>query len=392
MVHIKLFKQGRYLVCERSDDRSQVKYDLAKKQLLRPDNNGVWGAVQHQYSFFKGCTLKSLQTEDEKFEKLLYKVKEANPDCKSISTFLTKIDSFLHLEAYIMEGVKYEFYVTTGYGWDYKSTEVGMIDVPLHYFDKHLIEFAKEYNIEFDRTLRSCYDERKDEMLRLIHFLTNSDYEKYTVRGIWYDCYGGSGHRALWELVDEHGYCIKALVNYVHNYLIPFEGFDTSWRGSVYSTLRDYYSMAKDIGRKVQKYPKYLRSMHDIILANHKVFKQRHDEEMFAKRQRQELRYTDKEYTVLLPESSKDVISEGTSLNHCVGSYVKRIIEGRCLILFLRKSKEQEDSLVTLEVVGDKLVQAKGAYNRGLEKEEADFLAKWCRIKKLKAEVTGVKP
>jgi len=165
--------------------------------------------------------------------------------------------------------------------------------------------------------------------------------------------------------------------------LLPFEGLRI---GEGLRLLRDYYSMADQIGRKVKKYPKYLSSMHDIISVNHKVFKTDYDEFKFSELVRGDLEFVGRKFRVVVPKCTKDIVSEGTSLNHCVGSYVERILRGDCYIFFLRCSFS-DDSLVTLELSGDNLVQAKGSYNRVLLPDERNFLISYCKSKNLSFNV-----
>ena len=137
--------------------------------------------------------------------------------------------------------------------------------------------------------------------------------------------------------------------------------------------------MAIRIGRNVKKYPKYLRSMHDIITSNYEAYKKHYDEQRFEKTSKPELVITSKKYCTVIPNCSKDVIKEGTDLNHCVGSYIDKIIEQRTYIFFLRETKYKDKSLVTLELVKGEIVNAKGSYNRKLSEDEENYLKTYCK-------------
>ena len=69
--------------------------------------------------------------------------------------------------------------------------------------------------------------------------------------------------------------------------------------------------------------------------------------------------------------------------NHCVASYVDRIINGRTYIMFLRYTTLPKDSLITLELKDNKILQAKGSYNRPVTDDEHKFLEKYCKEKKI---------
>jgi len=153
--------------------------------------------------------------------------------------------------------------------------------------------------------------------------------------------------------------------------------------------LHDYFQMASKIGRNVKKYPKYLRSMHDIITSNFKAYETHYNESKFKRLLKPELEFENKEFVIVNPKTTKDIISEGTSLNHCVGSYVDKILNEETYIFFLRKTEMKDLSLVTLELNGKIITQAKGSYNRVITKEERDFLEKYCKEKELKLNVNG---
>ena len=64
-------------------------------------------------------------------------------------------------------------------------------------------------------------------------------------------------------------------------------------------------------------------------------------------------------------------------MNNCVSSYIKRVIEGSCDILFLRYKDCPDESLVTIEVRDNKIVQALQRYNNPLNKEQQEIVNKW---------------
>ena len=51
------------------------------------------------------------------------------------------------------------------------------------------------------------------------------------------------------------------------------------------------------------------------------------------------------------------------SQNNCVASYIDKVIDGNCHILFLRKKNKPKESLVTIEVRHDQIVQARRRFN-----------------------------
>ncbi|NBP16886.1 hypothetical protein EBU95_21310, partial [bacterium] len=68
---------------------------------------------------------------------------------------------------------------------------------------------------------------------------------------------------------------------------------------------------------------------------------------------------------------------EGSSLNHCVASYIEGVVNGEYAILFLRSNEELEKSMVTVQVKDGRVLQARGQSNRPTSEEEAKFLEKF---------------
>ena len=52
----------------------------------------------------------------------------------------------------------------------------------------------------------------------------------------------------------------------------------------------------------------------------------------------------------MLPQKIKDLTDEGRFLGHCVGTYVKQIIDGECFILFVRKNDDLNTPYLTVEL------------------------------------------
>lgn len=187
----------------------------------------------------------------------------------------------------------------------------------------------------------------------------------------------------LFELVKQYNYDMKATIRYIFNYIMPYEGMSID---KCLGQLRDYASMHYQMGvEKFKKYPKFLKSKHDIIKSEFDDFKIKHDEEVFKNKVNQELFLEKAKFIVEVPECTDDVRYEGRMLSHCVGSYIKRIITGQTQIMFLRQIKGVPQ--VTLEVRDNVLIQARGYEGRDITKEERKFIGQYASEKKLLVRV-----
>lgn len=54
---------------------------------------------------------------------------------------------------------------------------------------------------------------------------------------------------------------------------------------------------------------------------------------------------------IVLPTSGTDLIQEGKALHHCVGSYVNKVVNGDCAIVFVRKRDNPTVPYITCEIL-----------------------------------------
>ena len=86
------------------------------------------------------------------------------------------------------------------------------------------------------------------------------------------------------------------------------------------------------------------------------------------------------EYSIITPKDIPHLIEEGSRMNHCVGSYIDRIISGNSKILFLRRTEDINTPLSTIELnKRNKVIQHRGAFNRQPKADEKDIVKYWER-------------
>ena len=150
--------------------------------------------------------------------------------------------------------------------------------------------------------------------------------------------------------------------------------------------LSDYLKMKTTIlpeGKKFEKYPKFLKSVHDITTISYNNYKKKYKEELFEQRIDKNLEYSYGAYMVKYPESTDEIKEEGSQLVHCVSSYIDDVIDGKTSIVFLREKANPDKPLVTIEIRDGALNQVRGYYNREPNENEVEFLKKYAKNKKL---------
>lgn len=166
------------------------------------------------------------------------------------------------------------------------------------------------------------------------------------------------------------------------------QGFKTL--NSFTTELRDYLDMCASMEIKPTLYSSYLKQTHDITSRNYEVKLTEEQAEMFENAYRDFKPFVteDKTYSIIRPKNADDVKHEGSALNHCVASYISRILKRNCLIVFLRKTKDTDKPLVTIEVENKAIVQARGASNRSITENEYEAICEYAKKNKLKVRVT----
>lgn len=145
--------------------------------------------------------------------------------------------------------------------------------------------------------------------------------------------------------------------------------------------LNDLYTMGKEKKLFYKKFPQSLHKEHALMVRQYNLLK-KEDEE----RETQKIldcylwmECKDKEFSILTPKKAVDIVREGRLLNHCVGSYVNKVIQGKSIIIFLRKTDCIDDPYYTIELSPSdySLIQIRGKNNCNVPSDEMSFVNKW---------------
>ena len=66
---------------------------------------------------------------------------------------------------------------------------------------------------------------------------------------------------------------------------------------------------------------------------------------------------------IYVPESARDLITEGRLLNNCIGSYVDRIAQKKTLVFFVRRLNAPDDPFVAFEYCDGRVIQCRYNHN-----------------------------
>lgn len=184
-------------------------------------------------------------------------------------------------------------------------------------------------------------------------------------------------------IAEAYNLPVKKFLRYIYFECDVSQGLNASTAISQYA---DYIRMTTEMGyERFERYPKYLRTFHDIASRNYKVKLSEIElqEWNIVYEQNRKYEYTNGEYKIFPPKTPEDLIREGNVLSHCVGSYVNKVKKGLSTILFLRERKDIEHPLVTIEVRDQRITQARGKMNNPPTQEQNLIIKKFAEKFKL---------
>jgi hypothetical protein len=233
---------------------------------------------------------------------------------------------------------------------------------------------------KLEQTVKQVDDERGyHEYKTYYDSLSNSmiNYLKWVLNGKGY-----SWGRTLGEVAEAGNTDIFHLAHYLYASCYHQQALDL---GVALQILDDYYNLVSKTKNFV-KFPRYLKTAHDIASRNAKELGNSLNQidvyNVYNKYQYLETSF--KEYSMILGASPKEIVDEGQLQHNCVGGYVKDVAEGKSIIMFLRKKADIYHSWVTVELRGDKdgleVVQTYGTFNTHLNPEQKVALATWMKL------------
>lgn len=172
-------------------------------------------------------------------------------------------------------------------------------------------------------------------------------------------------------LMTEAGYTLSEVCRLV------LGSQDTSYSRQAIRLQLDYIRMCRQMEVPYEKFPKYVKRVHDELSAKFQVKRNEYIMKAFEHKVSEfsMIRLENSAYIIRCPESMEELIQEGQVMHHCVASYAQRFAEGSSLIFFMRKTQAPEKPYITMEFDRTgRLVQARKAYNCGIDNTEESSL------------------
>ena len=361
---MKVYKDKQYLVFDFENGKN-VKYDFATQTAI-----GIKGKpVKDLNKQLHGLTINELFDccVDKNYANFLRFVKENGTYyATNIGTILSKVPKYSRYEQIFSAG--FEDIIDNMYFFIRNFT---INDIP-----KSLIKIAKDHKIKISVNLIKAWKQNVDAhylayQLEYMSLNDNDILELITkhsyIRNEKLESYFNI-------LINKYNYNAKSLLLYF-DHLKTFEAIDNM--GYLIQEFYDYVNMMSTISKKYDKYPRHFLTTHKIACRNYNRLKQEFSEVLFKQRINKEYECSYKNYIFVYPKCTQDIKDEATSMNNCVASYIDRVIDGKCDILFLRKKDSPDKSLVTIEVINNKIVQARRRFNDPVTYEDQEAIDYW---------------
>lgn len=301
--------------------------------------------------------------EDKKYARFLNFVRrEYSYNISNIGTILSKVPSYSRFEQIFSAG--FENIVNA------HSFTKSINDIP-----KSLIKIARDRSVVISDKTCDYWKKNPDN-----HYIGyNLKYISLTDKDVldtWSSEFYKNGERCsiFNTLIEEYGYNAKSLFLYVDT-LKTFEAIEHI--GYLMKELYDYARMMKAISPKFDRYPRNFLTTHKIACRNYNRLKKEFPEELFKVRINKDYECTFGDYQFIYPTSTQDIKDEAVMQNNCVASYIDDVVDGKCHIMFLRKKTSPKNSLVTIEIRNNSIVQAKRRFNDPVTDEDQLAIDYW---------------
>ncbi|WP_286077800.1 PcfJ domain-containing protein [Thomasclavelia cocleata] len=194
--------------------------------------------------------------------------------------------------------------------------------------------------------------------------------------------------------IMKYDYKLEKLLKYLHK--ASKQDTDERYYSSKYykyqnaiDLLKDYLEMCDLMDIKPDKTPMNLKKAHDDMADAYKAKENEIYDSKFdalskavtkcITRDVDESEYTKMEskYAVIVPKNSRDFVDEGQQQHNCVGSYCRSVLNGYCIIFFIRKRESLNESYITAEYRNGSIGQI--MYKNNIRVDDNDIID-YCKV------------
>ena len=234
----------------------------------------------------------------------------------------------------------------------------------------------KYEDINFCNYLKDMYG--VDGVRKLIHSFMESPMNIFPRVSDFHDLLCGKFNNQIRRPVK---FELNKLISYTF-YESYRQGFnsDTGYNG-FFSNWKDDLNLQYVVyGEIKDKYPDYLLSHHQLLSTKANTINQIIDDAKWKEQveKMQKFEYENSEFRIICPKTTNDMVNEARMQSNCLSGYIKSVTNGSCMIFFLRRKKQLENSYVTIEIRSDmSLGQVKAKFNKEPDGHAMNFVRNW---------------
>ena len=370
---MKAIKHGADLIFT-CDDGKTVKYNLNTGVSI--GKNGK--PCMYLNSQLRGYSVDEIANsfEDKNFGKFIshvaWKCSRNGQSIQNIGTVFQRMDEYKREEQIYSAGLT----LTGASGSDYFKGTIN--EIP-----KGLVKILREIKEGVNNINISEYKAHPDAFNYAFNheFISLSKRDAY--RFLMYICsdWDRNEHRyrignKFFNICERYGYTPKSLLNYI-DYLVTYEAISPDYPSKILGEIDDNCNMLSQMSDKYDRYPRHFLTSHQITSRTYQRWKEQFNEELFSKRVNKKMEIVINGYKFIYPSKTEDIKNEAVQQSNCVVSYIDRVINGQCDIIFMRNANTPNESLVTVEIRNKKVVQARRRFNESVTDEQQKVLNKY---------------
>lgn len=370
---MKAIKKGADLIFT-CDDGKTVKYNLNTGVCI--GKNGK--PCMYLNSQLRGYSVDEIANsfEDKNFGKFISHVAQKcsrnGQSIQNIGTVFQRMDEYKREEQIYSAGLT----LAGTCGRDYFKGTINEIPKGLVKILREIREGVNNVNVEEYKAHPDAFNyafnhefvslSKKDAYRFLMYICSNWDRNelRYT--------YGNK----FFNICDRYGYTPKSLLNYI-DYLVTYEALSPDYPSKILGEIDDNCNMLSQMSDKYDRYPRHFLTSHQITSRTYQRWKEQFNEELFSKRVNKKMEIVINGYKFIYPSKTEDIKKEAVQQSNCVVSYIDRVINGQCDIIFMRNANTPNESLVTVEIRNKKVVQARRRFNESVTDEQQKVLNKY---------------
>lgn len=202
----------------------------------------------------------------------------------------------------------------------------------------------------------------------LLKDITNTKEREYVIDRFYKGNYWASFNNEE-KVIAEYYYIQRQLykIDFLENEIFR------SWNNNRLLTIHRYFTICRKMGIKPQKEKDFFRLYKD-TLNTYYYNKQEYDNKTFKRnyeKQKNAFTFSYGNYEIVIPQEPQDLIKEGQEMHHCVGSYVDKVVNNDCYIVFIRNKNDLTVPYITAEItVKGKLGQYYLAYDKRITRDK----------------------